>query len=283
VRDEVVTKELNRLFDADWTDASYTPNPSAPLAISPYNSRAKVMDFLSSARKSIHISDAKLEDPQIVDLLAKRAAAGVDVRVLGREPNAADRGSQIQFRQITRFKMHAKCAVVDAERAFVASMNLRAVNLDRRREVGIFVDEAKVVAQIEHVFASDWEQKSGSLQTIKTQIPGLVPTPTVEEQPEPLSSDFALLSRTDALSRFPLYDGENSIGRSTTNDVVIAHPSVSRSHAKIVINNHATMLVDLDSQNGTFLNGAQVRGETPLKPGDIIGIAQSDEFRFIEV
>ena len=282
VREPLVTAELNRLFEADWNDAPYTPNPDAPLAISPYNSRAKVIAFIATARRTIHVSDAKLQDPQVLDLLRERAASGVQVKVLGKDPSYADRTSEIEYRQITRFKMHAKCVVVDAERAFVGSMNLRPESLDKRREVGIFVDDPKVIAQMEHVFASDWEQKSGSLQTLKTQFPGLTAPPDLAEPAIP-SSDFALLSRTDALSRFPLFPGENSIGRSSSNDVVIGHPSVSRQHAKIVINGDQPVLVDLDSQNGTYLNGDQVKGEAALKPGDIIGIAQSDEFRFIEV
>ncbi len=284
VRDPHVTAELTRLFDADWRDTPFEADPEAPLAISPYNSRDKVTEFMKSAKRSIHISDAKLRDRQILDVLREKAASGVQVRVLGMEPAYRDRGSQIQYRQITRFKMHAKCTVVDSERAFIASMNLRAVALDRRREVGIFVDDAKAIAQLEHVFSSDWEQKSGTLETIKTQIPGVVPPPPVAvEAPSLPTCDFALLSRTDALSRFPLFPGENSIGRSSSNDVVISHPSVSRSHAKIVVNGERTVLVDLDSQNGTYLNGAPVKGEIALRPGDIIGIAQSDEFRFIEV
>ncbi len=281
-RDPFITSELKRLFDADWNDRPFTADDAAPLAISPYNSRKKVLEFVASARKSIHVSDAKLQDRQVLDLLREKAANGVQVRVLGIDPSYADRVTAIQYRQITRFKMHAKCMVVDGERAFVGSMNMRAVSFDKRREVGIFVDDAKVIAQLEHVFSSDWDQKSGSLQTLKTQIPGVI-LPTEPLEPAIPSSDFALLSRTDALSRFPLFDGENAIGRSSANDVVIAHPSVSRSHAKIVINGVRPMLVDLDSQNGTFLNGAPVKGQVELKPGDIVGIAQSDEFRFIEV
>jgi cardiolipin synthase len=283
IRDPQITAELNRLFEADWADAQFTPDPAVPLAISPYNSRAKVLEFLSAASRTIHISDAKLEDREVRDLLRDKSQKGVQVRVIGSKPSYADRATAIEYRQITRFTMHAKCVVVDSERAMVGSMNLRPVSLDRRREVSIFVDDPKVVAQIEHVFASDWQQRSGSLQTLKTHVPGMPLDATPVEEPSVPASDFALLSRTDALSRFPLFDGENTIGRSSTNDIVIGHPSVSRMHAKIVINGDRPTLVDLDSQNGTFRNGVQVRGESELEAGDIISIAQSDEFRFIEV
>jgi phosphatidylserine/phosphatidylglycerophosphate/cardiolipin synthase-like enzyme len=213
--DPIVTSELNRLFDADWNDTVYAPNPAAPLAVSPYNTREKVLAFLSSARRSIHISDAKVEDREVLDLLRAKATSGVEVRVVGQDATYADRGTAIEYRQITRFRMHAKCTVVDADRAFIGSMNLRTVSFDKRREVGIFVDDQKVVAQIEHVFSSDWQQKSGSLETLKTQIPGLAPQPVTVEEPALPASDYALISRTDALSRYPLLAGENSIARSS--------------------------------------------------------------------
>ena len=34
--DETVAAELNRLFDADWDGAEFSPDPDSPLLISPY-------------------------------------------------------------------------------------------------------------------------------------------------------------------------------------------------------------------------------------------------------
>lgn len=286
--DEAIATELQRLFDADWDDTDYKPTPTTPLLISPFNSRERIHKLLKSARVSIHISDAKLADPQVLAILADRAARGVEVQVLGgKKRSAFSSPTGIQSRQITRFKMHAKCIIVDSKQALIGSMNLRDESLDRRREVGVLVTDEKIIAQLEHVFASDWNQKSLSQTTAITVVPGIV-QPTPEQPPKPLNSGmleapFALLSRTDALSRFNLQHGENLIGRSSDNDIVLSHPSVSRLHAKIVLDNEHQTLVDLKSQNGTFVNGQQVFGSTPLKVGDIVGIAQFDEYRFIEV
>lgn len=281
--DGAVTRELARLFDADWADKAFDADHRLPLAISPINSRDRVMAFLDAARRSIHISDAKVEDRRVLELLKDKAASGVEVRVLGSKASIHARGSRIEYRQITRFKMHAKCTVVDGERAFIASMNLRSVSLDARREVGVLVDDAKAVAEIEHVFESDWTQKSAARQTLKTRAPGDSASHGARPHHAARASTFALLSRTDVLSRFPLTPGANSIGRSSSNDIVITHPSVSRSHARVVINGGSYELEDLGSQNGTFLNGRPVTGTAALHLGDIIGIAQSDEFRFLEV
>src|SRR5262249_50083079 len=83
--DRSVASEINRLFDADWDDTSFTPAPDSPLLISPFNSREKMSALLASAAQSIYIADAKLEDPEIVRLLEKQARKGVEVRVLGDE------------------------------------------------------------------------------------------------------------------------------------------------------------------------------------------------------
>jgi ABC transport system ATP-binding/permease protein len=49
------------------------------------------------------------------------------------------------------------------------------------------------------------------------------------------------------------------IGRDPSCDVVIAHPVVSKRHAEIVKQNGKTLLVDLGSVNGTFVNGIRVK------------------------
>src|SRR2546426_466812 len=58
-----------------------------------------------------------------------------------------------------------------------------------------------------------------------------------------------------------------NIGRADYNDLVVPDPSVSTSHAKLQRREGVWVLVDLDSTNGTFVDGEQVRGEAPLAPG----------------
>ncbi|MGH9762181.1 MAG: phospholipase D-like domain-containing protein, partial [Blastocatellia bacterium] len=59
-------------------------------------------------------------------------------------------------RQLARYKLHAKCIVIDGILFFVGSQNLRAVSLDRRREVGIIIEDEPMARKIERVFDSDW-------------------------------------------------------------------------------------------------------------------------------
>lgn len=58
-----------------------------------------------------------------------------------------------------------------------------------------------------------------------------------------------------------------NIGRADYNDIVLPDESVSTTHAKLQRREGVWVLVDLDSTNGTFIDGDQVKGEAPLAPG----------------
>lgn len=60
-----------------------------------------------------------------------------------------------------------------------------------------------------------------------------------------------------------------TIGRRSTNDVCIANLSVSGSHAKIVITDEGAMVEDLNSTNGTYINGRLISRQK-LNDGDDI-------------
>jgi len=62
-----------------------------------------------------------------------------------------------------------------------------------------------------------------------------------------------------------------TVGRLVGNDVALDEASVSSRHAEIVLRDTDTAILrDLDSTNGTFLNGEQVTGEHSLAEGDEI-------------
>ena len=64
------------------------------------------------------------------------------------------------------------------------------------------------------------------------------------------------------------------IGRGPDNDIVVSDLSVSRHHAELRRTASGYQIVDLDSHNGTFVNGQQI-GSAPLTEGDIVGIGPS--------
>ncbi len=71
------------------------------------------------------------------------------------------------------------------------------------------------------------------------------------------------------VSRFPA-----RLGRMQSNDIVLEGLGVSRVHAEILYDGKRFTIRDLESTNGTFVNGRQVR-ERRLRDGDIIGLGES--------
>ncbi|MCH9682803.1 MAG: FHA domain-containing protein [Deltaproteobacteria bacterium] len=67
-------------------------------------------------------------------------------------------------------------------------------------------------------------------------------------------------------------DNRLTIGRATSSDVQIVHDGISRQHANIITDDRGRhILVDLDSSNGTFVDGQRVRRHL-LEPGVIFKI-----------
>jgi len=61
-----------------------------------------------------------------------------------------------------------------------------------------------------------------------------------------------------------------NIGRADYNDIVFPDPSVSTTHAKLQRREGVWVIVDLESTNGTFVDGERVKGESPLAPGALL-------------
>jgi pSer/pThr/pTyr-binding forkhead associated (FHA) protein len=78
------------------------------------------------------------------------------------------------------------------------------------------------------------------------------------------------------IEEFALEKDEISIGRAKENDIVIDNIAVSRKHALIQRKGgEGYVLRDLNSSNGTFLDGIQIDAhDHPLTDGAMIGIAK---------
>ncbi|HSN76786.1 MAG TPA: FHA domain-containing protein [Anaerolineae bacterium] len=72
-----------------------------------------------------------------------------------------------------------------------------------------------------------------------------------------------------------LAEADVTVGRATTNDIVLSDAKASRAHAQLVYGDAQWTLVDLGSANGTLLNGQPVLERTPLQPGDVISVGDS--------
>ena len=66
-----------------------------------------------------------------------------------------------------------------------------------------------------------------------------------------------------------------TIGRSSENDIVVDDFKVSRVHLQLVFNDGICSIVDLNSSNGTFVNGQKINGEVRLQPNDVVRIGNT--------
>ena len=87
------------------------------------------------------------------------------------------------------------------------------------------------------------------------------PTIVVQEGPHP-GQEFVLSPTLTVIGRVPGAEFE----------IILNAPGVSRRHAQISRRNNQYILEDLNSSNGTFLNGRRLTGPTPLSSGDVIGL-----------
>lgn len=73
--------------------------------------------------------------------------------------------------------------------------------------------------------------------------------------------------------RFAMEDQECLLGRAPECNLILAQAGISRNHCKIIEKDHQTILEDLNSKNGTRVNGVYVKS-VELSSGDIIQIGE---------
>jgi pSer/pThr/pTyr-binding forkhead associated (FHA) protein len=66
---------------------------------------------------------------------------------------------------------------------------------------------------------------------------------------------------------------KTTVGRVEDNMFQVAEPSVSSHHCEILLRGNDVVVRDLNSTNGTFINGEKII-ESPLKPGQILRLGQ---------
>lgn len=90
------------------------------------------------------------------------------------------------------------------------------------------------------------------------------------------SEIWAYLNCPDG-SNVPLTHWENLLGRGRGCDIILNLNNVSRSHATLIRDSAGVWKYnDLDSKNGSKINGVPVRKPTVLKAGDVLSIGGSD-------
>jgi hypothetical protein len=82
--------------------------------------------------------------------------------------------------------------------------------------------------------------------------------------PEPVARRLVITSGAKEGMELDLGDDQLTIGRSADSGLVIRDDYTSTHHARLMLWSDQWMIQDLDSTNGTFLNGKRVSIPTPI-------------------
>lgn len=85
---------------------------------------------------------------------------------------------------------------------------------------------------------------------------------------------LVLLSEGLTGRAYDLKVDRTTIGRVDDNAFPIPEGSISSHHCEIHLRGSEVIVKDLNSTNGTFINGQQMTGEAVLKPGQILRLGQ---------
>jgi len=139
--------------------------------------------------------------------------------------------------------------------------------------MGVATDPISVEGPLVALPPMDWGTATveGPLVALPPQAAGPAPEPN-----SGLTTWIEFLRDGSPPAHYPLSKEITSIGRDPTNDVSLAgETSVSRFHSRIVRNDDGFILVELNSSNGTYLNGVRVLETVPLKNRDQIEIGNA--------
>ena len=92
-----------------------------------------------------------------------------------------------------------------------------------------------------------------------------------------------LLARLDPslAPSLPFRNSEAVIGRAEGCDLPLNLPMISSHHARVYRAGDSILIEDLDSANGTFLNGRRIEGSAIIRPGDLVSLG-SYTFRLVD-
>jgi DNA-binding winged helix-turn-helix (wHTH) protein len=82
--------------------------------------------------------------------------------------------------------------------------------------------------------------------------------------------------------RVALGPGINSVGRDVDADVFVNDSSVSRHHARIMVDGFTVHVEDLDSKNGTFISDVRVMRSTAIAHGAVVKFGSIEAVLLVE-
>lgn len=104
--------------------------------------------------------------------------------------------------------------------------------------------------------------------TVRSEAPANADKPTEQPTLVVVDSGDTPLQAGDRFAVRPV----TSLGRDLSNTIVLPDPGASAEHALISARDGHWWLEDLESTNGTFLNGTRLETPTIIAPGDVIRV-----------
>lgn len=103
----------------------------------------------------------------------------------------------------------------------------------------------------------------------------LVPEEFFYSPKEPQYTSHSMLEKLDNERKFNLIIPITTLGRGEHNHIIIDDNYTSYEHARIVYQEEKFCLEDLQSTNGTFLNGVRIKERVDLQDGDQVKIGET--------
>ena len=94
--------------------------------------------------------------------------------------------------------------------------------------------------------------------------------------------EYKLIFRSGSLAGTERNFSQNEliVGRDPMHSMAVDDPKVSRDHLRIYTEDDQLFLVDLESTNGTFVNGKRMTKPTRLKNGDLVSVGDNTFSRY---
>jgi hypothetical protein len=144
------------------------------------------------------------------------------------------------------------------------SFTSETVNFEKPLRLRLLADDSLGVDELKVIPAQNLQQQITTATVIR-----LAPE---KQKPSLLPEQACLI--VDGRQPMMLTTPVVSIGRHSSNDIVILDPQVSRKHLQLRAEKGAYLLFDLSSTGGTLVNNKTV-SSVKLKPGDVIKIGKT--------
>jgi pSer/pThr/pTyr-binding forkhead associated (FHA) protein len=127
----------------------------------------------------------------------------------------------------------------------------------------------------------------GSQVTIEYRLPEelikpRVISPYVIREGEPGSQPcLVLVEEAEIKEAYLLQSADITVGRSVGNDIVIQQTDISRTHLRVFWKDRNFHVEDMNSRNGTFINGIAVTETRKLVHSDVIRVGTSIQLHYV--